>query len=456
MNNKNDLKDVINFVNKRSKETLKTNWQDALEVSKNGVVKPTYKNCILIFENSEDFKKHSLMLNSFTQRIEFDGKPLSTAIRSIIRNSFDSVAGFRNKDVIDDFINQYSYDKKYNPVINYLDSIRDKRRDDIKCKDVFVKWFKAEETDNKIVEKMTEKWFVSAIKRIYEPGCAIEGMIYVYGKTGTGKSTFIDRLAKGYSKQYIGDLENTSRVVEAMNNSWILNFDEMKSLISKPSYVVKEFLTTMSDTVRLAYRTDAEEYNRHCVFFGSTNNPDVLKDYSGDIERRFWPIISLLEDKQYIFDNFNDDIIDAIWADALYIYEHNKDYNTSISDFNDNQIEEMKYLQKQCKTYFNDDSVDLIKEILNRRYKLNSNNEFDSLEDFKQQVSKPIDYAKSDIKYIPISYLNVVLQTLYHTSRKNNWIAAALSDEWVFKKKVTKNSGHCMCLIRKEYDTDLL
>lgn len=451
--NDNEKKDVINFVNKRSKETLKTNWQDALEVSKNGNPKPTYKNCKLIFENSEEMKYHTLMLNDFTRRIEWDGKPLTTATRSIIRNTFESVAGFRNKDVIDDFIYQYSYEKKYNPVIDYLDSIRDKRSPDIKCKDVFIKWFKAEETPHKIVEAMTEKWFVSGIKRIYEPGCAIEGMIYVFGKTGTGKSTFIDRLAKGYSKQYIGDLENTSRVVESMNNSWIVNFDEMKSLVSKPSNVVKEFLTTMTDTVRLAYRTDAEEYHRHCVYFGSTNNPDVLKDYSGDIERRFWPIISLLEDKQYIFDNFNDEIIDSIWADALWIYEHNKNYNTSISDFNTKQIEEMKDLQKQCKTYYNDDCVDLIREILNRKYRLNNVGEFENLEDFKTQVSKSDSYANQDITYIPISYLNVVLQTMYHTSRKNNWIAAALSDEWTFQKKLTKNSGNCMCLIRKGYDS---
>lgn len=452
----NDLKDAINFVNKRAKETLKTNWQDALEETKNGQVRPTYKNCVILFENSEEMRKHSLMLNDFTRRIEWDGKPFTTATRSILRNTFESVAGFRNKDVIDDFVNQYSYDKRYNPVIDYLDSIRDKRRPDIKCKDVFVKWFKAEETPHKIVEAMTEKWFVSGIKRIYEPGCPIEGMIYVFGKTGTGKSTFIDRLSKGFSSQYIGDLENISRLVETMNTCWILNFDEMKSLVSKPANVVKEFLTTQSDTVRLAYRTDSEEYNRHCIYFGSTNNPDVLKDYSGDIERRFWPIISLLEDKKFIFENFNDDEIDAIWADALWIYEHNKNYNITTSDFNDVQIEEMKNLQRQCKTYYNDDCVDLIREILNRKYWLNSNKEFDSLEDFKNQVSNPKPSAKDDINYIPISYINVVLQVFYHQSRKNNWIAAALSEDWVFKKKFTKTYGHCMCLIRKEYDTDLL
>lgn len=449
------VNDLVSIVNDRAKASVKTSWQDALEQTNKGAVKATYENHKIIFENSEEFKEKTIRLNEFTHRIEYCDQPLTTTFRSIIRNDFERVAGFRNPSVTDDFLNNYSYLNKYNPVIDYLNSIRDKRQEDIKCKDVFVKWFKAQETDNNIVKKMTEKWFVSAIKRIFEPGCTIEGMIYVFGKTGTGKSTFIHRLAKGFDKQYIGDIENTQKVCEVMNNCWILNFDEMKSLVKKDPQSVKEFLTTPSDTVRLAYRTDAEEYFRHCVFFGSTNNPDVLKDYSGDVERRFWPIISLLSDKQYIFNNFNDDIVDAIWADALFIYENNKDYNISTGDFNEAELNDMIELQKQCKTYFNDDSVDLIKELLNRKYKLNRDKEFNSLEDFKQQVTKPEEYANDDIICIPISYLNVVLQIFYHTSRKNNWIAAALSDDWVFKKKLTKNSGSCMCLIRKGYDTTL-
>lgn len=450
-----NVNDLVSIVNDRAKASVKTSWQDALEQTNKGAVKATYENHKLIFENSEEFKEKTIRLNEFTHRIEYCDQPLTTTFRSIIRNDFERVAGFRNPSVTDDFLNNYSYLNKYNPVIDYLNSIRNKRNEDIKCKDVFVKWFKAQETDNNIVKKMTEKWFVSAIKRIFEPGCTIEGMIYVFGKTGTGKSTFIHRLAKGFDKQYIGDIENTQKVCEVMNNCWILNFDEMKSLVKKDPQSVKEFLTTPSDTVRLAYRTDAEEYFRHCVFFGSTNNPDVLKDYSGDVERRFWPIISLLSDKQYIFNNFNDDIVDAIWADALFIYENNKDYNISTGDFNEAELNDMIELQKQCKTYFNDDSVDLIKELLNRKYKLNKDKEFNSLEDFKQQVTKPEEYANDDITCIPISYLNVVLQIFYHTSRKNNWIAAALSDDWVFKKKLTKNSGNCMCLIRKGYDTTL-
>ena len=115
----------------------------------------------------------------------------------------------------------------------------------------------------------------------------------------------------------------------------------------------------------------------------------------------------------------------------------------------------MMELQRQCKTYYNDDGVDLIREILNRRYRLNKNGEFDSLEDFKKQVADTDMNSNDMITFIPISYINVVLQVYYHTSRKNNWIAAALSDEWIYKKKRTGNSGNSMCLVRKGYDTTL-
>ena len=68
----NEVKDAVNFVNKRAKETLKTNWQDALETTKNGGVKPTYKNSELLFENSEEFKKHTLKLNDIHLKVLLD------------------------------------------------------------------------------------------------------------------------------------------------------------------------------------------------------------------------------------------------------------------------------------------------------------------------------------------------------------------------------------------------
>ncbi len=430
----------------------KTNWEDSLEHSNNGEIFPTYTNHILIWENHEMFKDIKMRYNEFLRQIEINDEPVTTTTRAILRTQFEISSGFYNKQKTDDFIEAYSYKFKYNPVVDYLNSIRHKRDEKIKCRDAFLDWFDVEytnETERHVIEELSEKWFVSAVKRIFEPGCPIEGMIVLVGRTGTGKSTFISRLAKGYAVEAAFNIEDEKKSAETLNRCWICNFDEFKSLQNKDPQVVKEYLTKTNETTRLAYRHDAENYTRHCVFISSTNDSNILKDYTGNEERRFWVFKSKLTDNKHIFNNFNDDIIDALWADALYIYENNKDYNITRSDFNAEEMSTFIKLQRNFKTYMQDDAMDLIRELLDRKYKLNINGEFNTLEDFKNQITNPITGAIDTLQRIPISWVNVVMQTLYHTSRKNDKIAAAMGDEFIYKKCRTTNAGNCMCLIRK-------
>ena len=424
-------------------------WTDELDMTKDNKLRATYNNCCLIWENHKAFNGFILKYNEFLRQIEINGEPITDFWRAKIRNMFDRYGGFRSKQVTDDFIDEYSYNAKYNPVIDYLNNIRDKKNDSIKCKDVFIKWFDIDynnEKEKEIIQKLSEKWFVSAIKRIFEPGCFIEGMIVLVGKTGVGKSTFIQRLSKGYCVEASFNIEDEKKSAETLNRCWICNFDEFKSLAKKDPETVKEYLTNTTVTTRLAFRHDAEDFPRHNVFISSTNDGYILKDYTGNQERRFWPLKCKITSKKNIFDNFTDDIVDAIWADALSIYEQDNNYNISISDFNDDDIIEFIKMQKEFKTYMNDDAMDLVREILNRKYKLN-NGEFNTLEDFKKQLNEPVSNAKDQIKRIPISWINIVLQTLYHTSRKNDKIAAAMSDEWKYCKGIT-TAGNCMCFIR--------
>jgi hypothetical protein len=60
--------------------------------------------------------------------------------------------------------------------------------------------------------------------------------------------------------------------------------------------------------------------------------------------------------------------------------------------------------------------------------------------------------AKDQLQRIPISWVNIVMQVLYHTTRKNDKIAAALSDEWEYKKGMC-TAGNCMIFIRKGTET---
>lgn len=443
-------------VNLESLATAKTEtWEIKLDKQKNGGVKPTFKNHVLTWENHPLFNKWELKYNDFLRQVEINGEPINDVWRAKLRNRFEESVGISSKQKTDDFIDEYSDKHKYNPIIDYLNSIRDKKDNNIRCKDAFIKWFDIQyenEKEKEIIERLSEKWFVSAVKRIFEPGCDIEGMIVLVGKTGVGKSTFIRKLAKGYAVEASFDIENENKATEVLNRCWICNFDEFKSLEKKGPETVKEFLTKTSGTTRLAYRHDAEDFPRHNVFISSTNYGYILKDYTGQQERRFWVFQCGITDKKNIYENFTDDIVDALWADALSLYEANKNYNISISDFNEYETGIFIKLQRTFKSYMNDDTMDMIRELLNRHYKLNASGEFNSLEDFKRQVNEPIVGAKDKLTRIPISWVNIVMQTLYHTTRKNDKIAAALSDEWKYTKGIC-TAGNCMIFVRKGTET---
>lgn len=83
---------------------------------------------------------------------------------------------------------------------------------------------------------------------------------------------------------------------------------------------MKQFISKQSDRYRKAYGTNVKDYPRQCVFFGTTNDYEFLRDYTGN--RRFWPVrVREQEPTKSVFDDLPKER-DQIWAEAKYRYEH--------------------------------------------------------------------------------------------------------------------------------------
>lgn len=52
---------------------------------------------------------------------------------------------------------------------------------------------------------------------------------------------------------------------------------------------VKHFISKREDIYRVDYGKRVTKFPRQCVFFGTTNEMDFLKDKTGN--RRFWPVM---------------------------------------------------------------------------------------------------------------------------------------------------------------------
>lgn len=88
---------------------------------------------------------------------------------------------------------------------------------------------------------------------------------------------------------------------------------------------MKQFISKRDDRYRKAYARRVTDNPRQCVFIGTTNDDEFLRDYTGN--RRFWPVST--NGDQAGKDIFKDLPAerDQIWAEAVVRFkEHEKLY----------------------------------------------------------------------------------------------------------------------------------
>ncbi|HLN89022.1 MAG TPA: virulence-associated E family protein, partial [Candidatus Binatia bacterium] len=166
--------------------------------------------------------------------------------------------------------------------------------------------------------EVTRKILVAACKRIYEPGCKFDEMVVLVGPQGSHKSSLLARLGGAWFSDSIRNLEN-KEAGEQLQKAWIVELGELSALKKSEMEEVKAFLSKTEDRYRVAYDRVVSEFPRKCVFFGTTNTFDFLKDSTGG--RRFWPIVVNPTARKYVhFEHLTDEVLHQIWAEALHYY----------------------------------------------------------------------------------------------------------------------------------------
>jgi predicted P-loop ATPase len=204
-------------------------------------------------------------------------------------------------------------ENSHDPVRFYLEDLK---WDGVKRLDsVLVNYAGANNTDfNRKVGKL---WMMSAVARIFEPGCKADCAIILESRQGAGKSTFLETLAgKEWFHDGLPDLHSKDAAA-GLRGKWIIELPELSAMRRSDVEAVKAFLSRTTERFRPAYgRTEVIE-PRRCVFAGTTNRSDYLADDTGG--RRFWPVAvreidisSLRRDR------------DQLWAEAVHCFNKPK------------------------------------------------------------------------------------------------------------------------------------
>ena len=424
-----DYDKLAEIIQQKQNEKKKLdNWKDGLLKDDKGKVLNSIENYLYYFKECP-FYKDKLKYNDFLQQKEFDNKEWDDFDLSRAYNNIELDTTLSTHTKIDSTLNQIFGDNKYNPVQNYLNSLNWNGEQSIET--IFIKCFEIDDTP--LIRALSKKWFVAAVKRVFEPGCQFDNMIVLQGETGIGKTTFCRLLSNGFYSEIKFDEISNKDIVDKLNKTWIGIIDEMDEFDKKTMGTIKSFLSTRKDLVRLAYGRNTTTYYRHSIFIGSLNDETFLRDNTSSTERRFWVFKCNKKTKDNnISKILTPEVVNQLWAEAMYYYKKNPEQYLDIEpelqqDFAD--------AQKEFKTFTDDVVIDYLRDILDKPYVL-VNGCFNDNNDFLKQYTEESIYVcnKTYINKVPASSLIYVLRNVYKVERSAKYIALALSDEWEYKK----------------------
>jgi putative DNA primase/helicase len=238
-------------------------------------------------------------LGSDDRRLEhWFGKTYEIKSGTTIKNAFTEVA----------------HKNRFHPIIEYLEAQTwdGKKRVDR----LFIDYLGASNTP--YVQEVTRKMLLAAVKRLYEPGCKFDYMLVLVGPQGACKSTIIQMLAKRWFSDSLKTFD-TKEAGEHLQSAWVFEFGELAGMTKTEVDEIKQFITKRSDKYRVAYDRVITDFPRKCVFFGTTNNWNFLKDPTGN--RRFWPVdVDPDRRSKNIFSDLTEYEIDQVWAEVSEAY----------------------------------------------------------------------------------------------------------------------------------------
>ncbi|CEQ16450.1 virulence-associated E family protein [Paraclostridium sordellii] len=320
---KEDFKDLYNL-NEDNNQNI---WITKLEVDKKGMYKASNKNIVTILENDINLKG-KVAYNLFSNRTMVKGdlpwRSVSDKVRGDIwqdsddanlRVYIDITYGIVAPYKINDGLAIIEKKNKYHPIIDYLNS---NTWDKISRVDtLMIDYLGAE--DCEYTRSITRKMLVAAVSRVFNPGIKFDYMLVLVGRQGIGKSYIINLLGR----EWYSDSLNTvygKEAYEQLQNAWILEMAELSATKKADAEAIKHFISKTEDSYRQAYGRRVDTFKRQCVFFGTTNENEFLKDRTGN--RRYWPLmVGVNKPLKNLFKDLNKNEINQIWAEALYLYK---------------------------------------------------------------------------------------------------------------------------------------
>lgn len=296
-------------------------WMEQLERDKQQNIKCTEVNLLKIFRYHDDFSG-KVKWNARNLDIYIDGD-LPTGFRcgqkwkdhnfSEVSEWLHDAMGIINPitSTVAASMLAVAQENEFDPVVEYLKSLT---WDGVKRLESWLTYVTGCD-GNLYTAAVGKSFLISAVARAMDPGSKVDTVLILHGPQGSLKSSLLAELAvrPEWFCDHVSDIGEKDSAME-ISGPWIVEFSELDAISSKKDTErVKSWLTRRVDRFRPPYGRAVVDIPRRCVFSGTSNIEQFLRDETGG--RRFWPVTISEIDL-----NFVREIRDQLWAEAYAAY----------------------------------------------------------------------------------------------------------------------------------------
>lgn len=299
-------------------------WTGGLKINEKGNFISSSENVLLILENDPNLKNAALF-DEFSNRIYVTGVlPWDSSGRrrdwkdtddAGLRCYLEMVYKITGVTKIYDGFCLYCEKHKVNLVQEYLRGLP--AWDGVRRLDtLFIDYLGAK--DNLYTRAVARKSLCAAVARAMQPGVKFDTMPILAGPQGIGKSTLLRLLGRDWFNDSLTTFAG-KEASEMLQGSWIVEVGELVGMSKIEENQVKQFLSRVEDIFRESYGRRTGRFPRRCVFFGTSNEYEFLRDRTGG--RRFFPIDCYQQKPaKSVFTELPGEV-SQIWAEALACWQ---------------------------------------------------------------------------------------------------------------------------------------
>jgi putative DNA primase/helicase len=201
-------------------------------------------------------------------------------------------------------------DNRYHPVRDYLELLK---WDGQPRLNNWLTYYLGVEPIPNYTDAIGVCWMISAVARIFEPGCIAKYCLILEGDQDLKKSTALRILGDPWFTDHISELGTKDSVMEA-GNAWIVELAELDSARKAHNSAIKAFISRQVDKFRPPFGHHVIEQPRQCVLAGTINPVEgIFTDATGAV--RFWPVACTSIDADALRHDR-----DQLWAEAVHRY----------------------------------------------------------------------------------------------------------------------------------------